>query len=86
MQSAKGGKSMTTAGDVAEQDVLDELEPYPAWADDDEQRRAFILECIGVAAAELDAQSLGQMVIDLVEMLKTGTSPPPKVKRLRPVT
>ena len=77
---------MTTSGDAMEADDQDELESYPAWADDDEQRRAFILECIGVAASEVDAQTLGRMVLDLAEILKTGVSPAPKTKRLRSIT
>jgi len=75
---------MTDSATPVEEGPL-ELETYPAWADDDEQRRAFALECIGGAASEMDAQALGQMIIDLAELLRTGV-PPVKVKRLKPVS
>jgi len=52
-----------------------EAETYPGWASDDEQRRAFVLEAVGSAASEMDAQALGQMILDLAEMLRTGTPP-----------
>jgi hypothetical protein len=77
---------ITAMNDVAEHETLVETESYPSWADDDEQRRAFVLEAVGVAASELDAHALGQMVVELAEMLRTGISPPPKTKRLRSVT
>jgi hypothetical protein len=86
MQWANLRGTMTPMDDIAEQESLIETEPYPDWADDDEQRRAFVLEAVGVAASELDAHTLGQLVVDLAEMLRTGTSPPTKTKRLRPVT
>jgi len=69
---------------VPEEENSMEIETYPAWADDDEQRRAFVLEAIGAAACEMDAQALGQMVVDLAEVLRTGV-PPVKVKRLKPL-
>jgi hypothetical protein len=56
---------------------------YPAGAPTDEQRRAFVLEAIGSAAAEMDSQSLCQMVIELAEMLRTGI--PHTKRKLRPV-
>jgi hypothetical protein len=58
--------------------------PYPAVATTEEQRRAYVLDCIGAAASEMDAQTLCQMVVDLAEMLRTGAGPA-KVRRLRPV-
>jgi hypothetical protein len=58
-----------------EQEVTIEAETYPAWADDDEQRRAFVLEAVGSAASEMDAQALGQMILDLSETLRTGAPP-----------
>jgi hypothetical protein len=58
-----------------EQDATIEAETYPAWADDEEQRRAFVLEAVGSAASEMDAQALGQMILDLSETLRTGVPP-----------
>jgi hypothetical protein len=60
------------------------LEPYPAQVTTDEQRRAYILQSVGAAAAEMDTQTLCQMVVDLAEMLRTGAVPS-KTRRLRPV-
>lgn len=56
---------------------------YPDCAEIGEQRRAFVLNAIGSAAAEMDAQTLCQMVLDTAEMLRTGT--PPAGRKLRPV-
>lgn len=61
-----------------------EDDSYPANAPIDEKRRAYVLDCIGAAAAEMDAQALSQMVVDLAEMLRTGIMPS-KARRLRPV-
>jgi hypothetical protein len=59
---------------------------YPATADESEQRRAFVLDCIGQAASEMDSPALCQMVIDLAEMLRTGAVPSKKSKpKLQPV-
>ena len=57
---------------------------YPDRVAEDEQRRAFVLEAIGSAASEMDAQTLCQMVIDVAEMLRTGAIP--ARRRLRPVS
>jgi len=56
---------------------------YPDCVDIDEQRRAFVLNAIGSAASEMDAQTLCQMVLDTAEMLRTGA--PPAGRKLRPV-
>lgn len=75
---------MTTAPEAPEEGPTIEAEPYPDWAQEDEQRRAFVLDCIGGAASEMDTQTLCQMVVDLAEMLRTG-APPVKTRKLRPV-
>lgn len=75
---------MTTATEIPEEGTTIEPEPYPAWAEEDEQRRAFVLDCIGTAASEMDTQTLCHMVVDLAEMLRTG-APPVKMRKLRPV-
>mgnify|MGYP001438362651 CR=1 FL=1 len=72
-----------TDTDLAEQE-RGGFDPYPAQAPADEQRRAYILQCVGAAASEMDAQTLCQMVVDLAEMLRTGAVPS-KTRRLRPV-
>lgn len=63
--------------------TADGIPRYPEGAPADEQRRAHVLEAIGGAAAEMDTQTLCQMVIDLAEMLRTGV--PPTRRKLRPV-
>lgn len=75
---------MTTDTDPPEQERPSEPYPYPAQAAADEQRRAYVLECIGAAASEMDTQTLCQMVVDLAEMLRTGVVPT-RARRLRPV-
>jgi hypothetical protein len=70
--------------DRPEQELATATVPYPAIATAEEQRRAFVLDCIGAAASEMDAQAICQMVVDLAEMLRTGAVPG-KVHRLRPV-
>jgi hypothetical protein len=74
---------MADPGNAADENDFD-AETYPAWADDDEQRRAYVLDCVGQAASEMDAQALGQMIVDLAEVLRTGVAPA-KGRRLRPV-
>ncbi len=74
---------MTTDSDLPEQECGGS-EPYPAQAPADEQRRAYILQSVGAAAAEMDTQTLCQMIVDLAEMLRTGAVPS-KTRRLRPV-
>jgi hypothetical protein len=58
-------------------------ERYPDSVGMDEQRRAFVLSAIGSAAAEMDTQTLCQMVLDVAEMLRTGM--PLAGRKLRPV-
>ena len=67
-------------------DAPDEPKPYPESALLDEQRRAFVLNCIGQAASEIDAQGLSQMVLDIAETLKTGAMPPKRRGNLKPVS
>jgi hypothetical protein len=75
---------VTNTIDRPEQEAGAGTAPYPAGASDDEKRRAYVLECIGTAASEMDAPTLCKMVIELAEVLRTGV-PPGKVQRLRPV-
>ena len=76
---------MMTDDDLPCRDGSCELGPYPSGANADERRRAFILECVGSAASEMDAPTLCQMVLDLAEMLRTGAVPS-KARKLRPVS
>lgn len=66
-----------------EHEAVVEGEIYPNWADDDEQRRAFVLEAIGSAASEMDAPTLSQMILEISELLRTGA--PPIKRRPRPI-
>jgi hypothetical protein len=75
---------MTITIDLPEQKSGTGAMSYPAHACDDERRRAYVLECIGTAASEMDTQTLCKMVVDLAEVLRTGVAPG-KVQRLRPV-
>ncbi|HXZ02279.1 MAG TPA: hypothetical protein VEI03_19955 [Stellaceae bacterium] len=75
---------MTADIDPPERQSRSAPDPYPAQAAIDEQRRAYVLDCIGAAASEMDAQALCQMVVDLAEMLRTGAAPS-KARKLRPV-
>jgi hypothetical protein len=64
-------------------EASEESTPYPDGAPVDEKRRAYVLEAIGAAASEMDAQTLCQMIIDVAELLRTGM--PPAARKLRPV-
>jgi hypothetical protein len=69
--------------ETTEQEAMTAADSYPDWADDDEQRRAFVLEAIGSAASEMDAPTLSQMVIELAELLRTGS--PTMKRKPRPI-
>jgi hypothetical protein len=66
-----------------EHEAMIEAETYPNWADDDEQRRAFVLEAIGSAASEMDAPTLSQMILEISELLRTGA--PTMKRKPRPI-
>jgi hypothetical protein len=60
-------------------------ESYPAWAEEEEQRRAFVLECISPLACELAAGPFIEYWFDIVRALETGEAPV-KVKRVKIVS
>lgn len=74
---------MSEGNDLSRSESGEAAADYPGGAPVDEQRRAFVLEAIGSAAADMDSQTLCQMVVELAEMLRTGV--PPAKRKLRPV-
>jgi hypothetical protein len=59
-------------------------DPYPWAADDDECRRAFVLDNLA-AAGEVPPEMIVGLLDEIYKWLRDGTAPSPKPKHLRPV-
>jgi hypothetical protein len=74
---------VTAPSNPEELEIEYEAPPYPDWADEDEQRRAFVLECLG--SADIDGRILLDNCALLAAWLKDGTVPPKDPGNIRRV-